>query len=187
MNDALFGAIVGGLAALGGNWLAARYSLKEKKEELGAEAERQRQEALNRWRETKVDRYAPFLAAYYAEEARIVEILENLEHQRQGWEKRVIETVESPERTEDLATLNKSLGWIALLSSEDADPLDLARDASTTFDSLVSQLTESAEAAKQGKPVRMAPLKESLEDLRSVISRLTKNLRREVQPRKSSG
>lgn len=182
MSEALLGAIVGGLAAFGGSWIAAHYDFKQKREQLKAEARQQRRQVLDEWRDRKVDRFAPFLAAYYAEEARIVEILEDLRQQRSGWQKRIEETLDSEARADDLAILNKSLGWIALLSAEDeADPL--GRKASRTFDTLFSQLTAAAVSAKKGQTVAIPPLEQSLEDLRTVITKLSGLLRGEVHPK----
>lgn len=185
MSDALLGALVGGLAAFGGSWIAARYDFKKKRQELLAESQRQQRKVLDDWRDRKIERFAPFLAAYYAEEARLVEILEILRDQREGWEERIVDTVDSPARAEDLATLNKSLGWIGLLTEESAANT-LARKASTTFDALISSLVAAKVAAAGGEPVEIEPLEQLLEDLRDIFTDLTELLRSEVHPTQRS-
>lgn len=152
MSEALFGLLgtaVGALAAFGGSWVAAKYEFKQQRLALEKEAEKQQEAVQNEWREVKLERFAPFLAAYHAEEARIVEVIENLREQWPGWDTRIVETVEDDQRRENLATLNRSLGWISLLSEQE-EAQSLASRASRLFDQLMTQLTDLATDAKGG-------------------------------------
>ena len=172
---ACFGAGVTGIVSV----FSARSQERLKVEELKQQEATARRELAAQTRKEKAQRYARFLSAFWQEERFVSEMIEHLSTRRPGWSDEVRRINTSQEHHRVVATLNESMGWLAVLCS---DPI-VERDAAALnaeFDRMMERFGIELSLARSEQPCDTECVRADLARLRDRAQQLSRVLRADL-------